>query len=241
MRRFKEALMKTIRWTLGAIVLAISQPAMAARPLITDDARLVDAKSCQLESWMQVQSGGNEYWALPGCNPTGNLELTLGGSMQRADGRFDASNIQFQGKTLLKPLQSNGYGIALAAGLVHHPNAESKRVAGNVYVNVPVSLSFADDRFVLHVNAGARRDTEARQDRVTWGVGSETLLHPRVYLVGETFGENKGHPSFQAGLRFWVIKDRVQIDTTYGNAFGGGAAQRFFTIGLRLLSPAFLP
>lgn len=233
--------MKTIHATLGAIVLAAVQPAMAARPLVTDDARLVDPKSCQLESWMQVQSGGNEFWALPGCNPTGNLELTLGGSMQRADGRLDASNIQFQGKTLLKPLESNGYGVALSVGVVHHPNADPKRVFGNVYVNVPVSVSFADDRFVLHVNAGGRRDTEDRLYRMTWGVGSETQLHPRVYLVAETFGENKGHPSFQAGLRFWLVKDRVQVDTTYGNVFGGGSGQRFFTIGLRLLSPAFLP
>lgn len=141
----------------------------------------------------------------------------------------------------MKPLETNGYGVALSVGVVNHPNAEPKRVLGNVYVNVPVSVSFADDRFVLHVNAGGRRDTEDRLYRMTWGVGSETQLHPRVYVVAETFGENKGHPSFQAGLRFWVVKDRVQVDTTYGNVFGGGSGQRFVTIGLRLLSPAFLP
>ncbi|TDF65559.1 hypothetical protein E1J61_13435 [Cupriavidus sp. L7L] len=49
-------------------------------------------------------------------------------------------------------------------------------------------------------------------------------------------------PSFRAGRRFWVVRDRVQVDTTYGNVFGGGTGERFFTIGLRLLlSPAFLP
>lgn len=241
MRRFKDTQMKYRRAALAAFVVTACQPAMAARPLITDDARIVDPKSCQLESWMQFQPGGNEFWALPGCNPTGNLELTLGGSLQRVDGNLDATNLQLQGKTLLKPLETNGYGVALAAGVVHHPNAEERKLFGNLYVNVPVSFSFADDRFVTHLNVGANRDTENGQTRMTWGVGTETQLHPRVYLVAETFGQNKGNPSFQAGLRFWVVKDRVQVDTTYGNVFGGSRGERFFTIGLRLLSPAFLP
>ncbi len=223
------------------LALAAAQPAMAARPLITDDARIVDPKACQVESWMQFQRSGNEFWALPGCNPTGNLELTLGGSAQRVNGNTDFTNVQFQAKTLLKPLEPNGYGIALSGGLVHHPNAEERKLFGNVYVNVPVSISMFDDRFVTHLNIGANRDTENRQSRLTWGIGTETQLHPRVYLVAETFGQNKGNPSFQTGFRFWLVKDRLQLDTTYGNVFGGGTGARFFTIGLRFLSAPFLP
>lgn len=230
-----------VRLAAVAIVAAACRPAMAARPLITDDARIVDPKSCQLESWMQFQSGGNQLWALPGCNPTGNLELTLGGSLQRVDGGWDATNVQFQAKTLLKPLETNGYGIALSGGVIHHPDVEPRRAVGNLYVNMPVSFSFADDHFVTHLNVGANRDTGNRQTRLTWGLGTETALHPRVFLIAETFGANRGKPSFQGGLRFWVVQDRVQIDTTYGNVFGGGTGTRFFTIGLRLLSPPFLP
>jgi len=62
-----------------------------------------------------------------------------------------------------------------------------------------------------------------------------------VFLIAETFGANRGRPSFQGGFRFWVVQDRVQVDTTYGNVLGGGTGARFFTVGLRLLSPAFLP
>ncbi|MEM5427916.1 hypothetical protein [Cupriavidus oxalaticus] len=230
-----------VRLAAVALLAAACRPALAARPLITDDARIVDPKSCQLESWMQVQSSGNEFWALPGCNPTGNLELTLGGSLQRVDGGTDFTNVQFQGKTLLRPLETGGYGVAFTAGVIHHPTAEQRKLFGNVYVNLPVSFSFAEDRFLAHLNVGANRDTEAGQTRMTWGVGTETQVHPRVAIVAETFGENRGKPSFQAGLRFWVVRDRMQVDTTYGNVFGGGTGERFFTIGLRLLSPAFLP
>lgn len=234
----------TSRRAAAAAALAAScagGSAMAARPLITDDARIVDPKACQVESWMQFQRGGNEFWALPGCNPTGNLELTLGGSVQRISGNLDFTNVQFQAKSLLKPLETNGYGVALSAGVVHHPNAEERKLLGNVYVNVPVSLSFLDDRFVTHLNVGANRDTENRRNRLTWGVGTETQLHPRVYLVAETYGQHQGKPSFQAGFRFWVVKDRLQLDTTYGNVFGGGTGTRFFTVGLRFLSAPFLP
>ncbi len=53
-------------------------PAKAARPFVTDDARLTTAGSCQLESWTRFYADSTEVWALPACNPTGNLELTLG-------------------------------------------------------------------------------------------------------------------------------------------------------------------
>ncbi len=74
---------------------------------------------------------------------------------------------------------------------------------------------------------------------MTWGIGSETQLSERVWLIGETFGQNEGRPLYQAGLRYWVVPNRVQVDATYGNRLGGG--ERWFSIGLRLLSPAFLP
>lgn len=214
--------------------------AWAARPLITDDARIVEPQACQVESWMQFQSGNNQFWALPGCNPTGNLELTLGGAAQRIAGDVRATDIQVQGKTVLKPLDPGGYGVALTLGAIHHVDTEPRRALGNVYLNLPVSVAWLDDRVFTHFNIGATRDTETRSNRMTWGFGTESEVHPRAFLIAEVFGENRGRPSFQAGMRFWMIRDRMQVDTTYGNVFGGDARTRFFTIGIRLLTPAFL-
>jgi hypothetical protein len=39
----------------------------------------------------------------------------------------------------------------------------------------------------------------------------------------------------------WIVPNRVQIDTTYGGQFGVANAGHFYTVGLRLLSPPFLP
>jgi hypothetical protein len=37
------------------------------------------------------------------------------------------------------------------------------------------------------------------------------------------------------------VPGHVQVDTTYGNRAGSGTQERWLSIGLRLLSPAFLP
>ena len=229
-----------LRATLVAVALVgVSNAAQAARPMITDDARLVDPKACQIESWARRnQDGTNEFWAQPACNPTGNLELTVGGAITRESGGASRTSAQvLQGKTLFKKLEPNGWGLGVAVGTVRDPHAPGSR---SWYSYVPASFSFADDRFVLHTNLGWQREQDTRRNHVTWGLGSETQLSERAYLVAETFGAGDGKPHYQVGVRYWVIPDRVQVDTTYGNRMGGGG-DRWFSVGLRLLSPAFLP
>ena len=59
-------------------LLAFADAASAARPMITDDARLTDAGACQLETWAHLHSRQKEWWALPACNPGGNFEFMYG-------------------------------------------------------------------------------------------------------------------------------------------------------------------
>jgi hypothetical protein len=62
--------------------------------------------------------------------------------------------------------------------------------------------------------------------------------HARFGLIGETYQQDKGKPMVQLGGRIWVVPERVQIDGTVGDRFGGG--ERWFSIGLRLLTPSFM-
>lgn len=222
------------------IMLIASGPAQAARPMITDDARTVDPHACQVESWIKTNRGSREYWALPACNFTGNLELTLGGARTRDAAGGETTDAVLQGKTLLKPLETNGYGIALAAGYAGHPAAHGGRPLGGPYIYMPISLSLADDRVVLHTNVGAKHVREEHGSRATWGLGSETMVTPRVYLIAETFGESRDNASYQLGIRYWIVPNHVQVDTTYGNQYGNKPDARWFSIGLRLLSVPFL-
>jgi hypothetical protein len=218
-------------------------PAHAARPLITDDARITEAKSCQLETWVRRNEGSSERWALPACNPTGNLELTLGGAMTAEFGQTHLTDTQVQAKTLFRKLETNGWGIGLAVGHLHHPREpQSRGVVSDLYGYVPASFSYANDKVVVHANVGALRSEDESRHRITWGTGAELQLQSgRVYLVPEIFSQGAGKPQYQAGLRFWVVPNRVQVDATYGDRFGAAQGGRWFSLGLRLLAPPFLP
>lgn len=209
--------------------------AHGARPMETDDAAIVDPKGCQLETWLQAYRGRSEWWAFPACNPTGNLELTVGGALTREDGHTRGADGQLQGKSILRPLEPNGLGIGVSAGTVR----DSAAGARDWYTDLQASLSRADDALVVHANAGWLRAGEARRHRVTGGIGMEAELVTGTWLIAESFTEGAGRPLHQIGLRRWVIPERIQIDATYGNRNGGG--MRWFTLGLRLLSPPFLP
>ena len=71
---------------VAATALCVPALAVAGRPFVIDDARLTDAGSCQLEVWGESHTDSKEWWAVPACNPTGNLELTLGAGRARSPG-----------------------------------------------------------------------------------------------------------------------------------------------------------
>lgn len=218
--------------------LALSPLAHAARPMVTDDARIVDDKSCQLETWLKANRGSNEYWALPSCNFSGNFELAVGSAVTRQNGSGETSDLLVQGKTLFRTLEPNGWAWGLVGGAASHPDV-SRKMLGDVYAYVPATFSFRDDRVLLHTNLGWIRDRLGNRHAMTWGVGSEIEMTPHTWLIAESYGENQGRPFYQLGLRHWLVYNRVQIDATYGNRSNGG--ENWFSIGLRLLSPRFLP
>lgn len=216
--------------------------AQAARPMVTDDARIVDAKACQVESWARRNQDSTEYWAQPACNFTGNLELSLGAAKGKDDHGTRTTDVVLQAKTLFKPLEPDGWGWGLAVGNVRHPAIHtSSNLVGDLYAYVPATFSLRSDRLLVHTNIGWLHEREARRHRMTWGLGTEAQWSASSWLIAEVFGQNQGKPFYQVGLRYWLVPDHVQVDTTYGNRAGSGTQERWFSIGLRLLSPAFLP
>lgn len=222
---------------LSFVLATTAAAAQAGRPMVVDDAGIVAAKSCQVESWIKNNHGSTEYWAVPGCNFSGNLEVAFGGA--RITGAQGAtSSAALQAKTLLKPLDTNGWGVALAVGNQFKPE---HGIAGDLYANVPVSFSFRDDRLIVHANLGWLHEKEAARHALTWGLGAEAQLTPRTTLTSEVFGQHRGKPFFQLGVKHWLLVDRLQIDATYGDRFGRQGAERTISIGLVLFTSAILP
>ncbi len=206
----------------------------AARPFVTDDARLTTAHSCQLETWARLYRNSHELWALPACNPTGNLEFTFGGGAAKTDGAASTDDYVFQAKTLFKPLETNGWGIGAAAGVIQHPKVNpGPNLLGNQYAYVPLSLSFADDLLIVHANAGWLHDRATRRNQTTWGLGAELNLDSRWTLIAESFGNSADTPYWQSGVRYSVLPGLLQLDTTVGRQFNGSTENRWLSFGVR--------
>lgn len=209
-------------------------PAWAARPFVTDDARLTTAGSCQVESWTRSYEHRQEVWVLPACNPGGNLEITAGAGRAREDGAPASTDYVLQLKTLFKPLESDGWGWGLALGRMQHPGSEpGPNQFGNTYAYLPFSAAFGRDRFIVHANLGWLRDRASRQDRATWGLGLEYYPAPRVALIAESFGDDQAQPYWQTGLRYSIVPELLQVDTTVGAQHDGRRGGRWLSLGLR--------
>lgn len=221
---------------LPPILLGLSTvQAWAARPFVTDDARLTTAHSCQLEAWTRIYPDSREFWVLPACNPTGNLEFTAGTGHARIDGENPTNDYVFQLKTLFRPLKPNDWGLGLAVGTVNHPDiTPGPNLLGNLYAYVPLSISFNDDDLVIHINSGWLRDKDTGSNKVTWGMGAEYRLIPRLLAIAEVFGDDRQSPYVQLGARFAIIPDRIQVDATVGQQFSGPSDERWVSFGLRL-------
>lgn len=218
------------------LTLIIVTPAFAARPFVTDDARLTTAGSCQVESWTRVYRSSTEAWTLPACNLTGNFEVTAGAGRVIFDDPLaeGSSDYILQAKTLLRPLHSNDFGIGLAGGTVRHPSINiGPNQLGNTYLYVPVSVSIADDKFILHINSGILRDYASGSNRTTWGTGAEINASSRLMFVAEMFGDSTGTSFWQSGVRYGIVPNLLQIDTTVGRQTGGSIETRWISFGVR--------
>lgn len=222
----------------GLFLLALSPLAQGGQPMVTDDARIADPQTCQLEGWVVNTRNNTQHWVMPVCNFTGNLEFSMGIARTRQDSETHTTQQVFQAKTILKPLETNGWGLGLSTGVTRYPQAHTAKEEW--FANLPLSISFNDDRFVLHTNLGWLREHETRRHRMTWGIGTETEITEKTSFIAETFGENQGSPFYQVGIVYWLVPDRVQIDTTYGNRFSSNTEQRWFSFGLHLFSASFL-
>ena len=212
----------------------------AARPFVTDDARLTNAGACQLESWTRVYSDSRELWALPACNPSGNLEVTLGAGLARTNGQAQTDDYVLQFKTLFQSLTTNGWGMGLAAGTVTHTNPQpGPNGLGNQYIYVPLSRSLDDDRWIIHHNIGMIRDRASGLYSATYGLGGEAQINARLLGIAEVYGDSRGNSFGQVGFRYAIIPDLFQVDTTLGNGLGGPNKRPWISIGLRYTPTSF--
>ncbi len=213
--------------------------ALAARPMITDDARVVEEGACQVETWARKSDHSTDFWALPACNFGLDTEVTLGGAHVHGPEGRQTSDVVLQAKHLLRPIEGSGWGTAIVVGYAAKPATyRQSELLGDFYATLLNSFELGGPQAVVHTNVGYLHLREAHADRLTWGLGAEVRLASPLWLIAESFGQSVGRSWWQGGVRVWLVPDRVQFDATVGERWGGG--ERWFTLGLRLISPRFM-
>ena len=202
---------------------------------------MLEAGRCQLEAWVQRTPEATELWALPACNPTGHAEFQFGGARVREHGESAFAQHQVQVKTLLRDLETNGWGLGLVIGTTRHLRRESASGwPGDGYLAVPLSASFSDDALLMHVNAGITRRRDLKRNVATWGLGFEMRLREDLHVLPEVFAADRARPFYQLGLRYRV-REGLQLDATYGDRAVSDTRERWFSVGLVLVTPPLVP
>ena len=216
--------------------------AQAARPMNTDDANIVDEKACQLETWVKQNKTSHEYWAIPGCNFGYNTEWSLGTQRQWNEADPNGHVHIFQVKKRWLPVEPGRLGVSTTLGTGRNTWTDGTEAShSDRYLNIPVTYA-AHAGWLAHLNVGGVQHRDLGLANRTFGLGAELPLSDRTFVLAEKFGEQGLPTKYQVGLRIWLIPQRLQLDTTYGNNLAGADSNsRWFTIGLRLLSKPFLP
>lgn len=217
----------------AAPILPVCLAAHAGRPMVVDDATILDPGTCQLESWTQRPQGRNEYWAVPACR-VGAWELSAGLGAILPDGGAHYRSRVLQAKTIFHPLQTNGWGVGLT---IADQYRQGNGLAGDVSVLVPMTVSLLDDRVLVHANAGWLRQHASRSSGAQWAAGTEWAAAQRLTLTLETYGTARGHGYAQAGLAVAAIPDRLSLDAGVGQRLGRGGLERYATVGMTWALP----
>ncbi|MFM8509722.1 MAG: hypothetical protein ACKOCU_05265 [Betaproteobacteria bacterium] len=214
---------------MGVVSVAWAMDAHAARPMLTDDARVVDAGACQVESWVMGQAGVRELWALPACSGGPGVEWALGAQQSRL---IQAGAPRLSGlaqyKRLLRELQAGSVGVAVAGGSLL---SEDARVLP--YLVLPMSWMSPDESTLVHLNVGRASKPRGILKDNTRGLGLEQQLTHSLWLVAERYSPSATQWQAQAGLRWWVVAGQLQLDATTGQLHGAGPSARFASVGLR--------
>ena len=210
--------------TLAASVLASSTA--SAGPYVVDDAEIGDVGECEISAWHTHVDGGVSSTALAAaCVVLPGLELGATGLRFNEDGGVFAAELEAR-FGLIEEAQ-HGVGIALVAGVELGFNSGS---VDTVFVNLPVSYSPVD-ALGLKANLGWEWDGEESVHLLTYGIGAELELHPRLFAIGELHGASDGRLAMQAGLRPVIVPERLHLDLVYGRQLRG-PAEHSISVGL---------
>lgn len=144
---------------------------------------------------------------------------------------FEADNWFVEFKVVPGDLEEAGWAYGAVFAPVFNFNGDFEEI----YSYVPISKMIFNESSVLHVNLGVDGLYLDRWEYAfTSGIRGDFGIGERMMVLSEIFTSNFETSVFQAGLRFVVIPDRVELDITYGEGFRRGMSYPGFNIGIAI-------
>lgn len=159
---------------------------------LVDDASVVGAGKCQLESWLRAWSNGSDgVWAVPACG-VGPVEFGLSLHRQQGEAGLGLSPAV---KWQLRNGDDHGIGLAVEVNTTYQ---HDRHVASQAYASTSFGLDDAR-RWMVDLNLGVDRERD-RSAHPIEGAGVSYALDERWSLLAERFW-SRGSVSDQAGVR----------------------------------------
>jgi hypothetical protein len=206
--------------------------AFAVRPFVTDDARIIDVRQVEIETWTELGRSSTEstlgQHIMSGYTFNNWFELIGGFGIGRdlKNGEFTIGNPVIQPKFLLWQAYDDGFpGLAMGLGttLPYGRGAFHDEALGYYTIAMMTSRLF-NDWLQLHFNFGktfAKEKGEATEGRNYWGIGIDVGVYKHDYRYileaysGDPFEALGPDLSIQTGFR-WLKSDSLNFDFTLG-------------------------
>ena len=215
--------------------------ARAGAPLVTDDASIIESKSCQFETWANGTQGARNYWIVPACNFGGGVELSLGLADVNPQGEPGSYQTVLQAKTVFTKAADGAWSIGAVAGVGHDSGPPAAGASSTAYYAKGLLSLYLNDELEVDLNLGTSNDFGAGAI-VAAGAAIQYQPLPRTTLLAEIFRDEKGAGKYQVGLRYAIVPDRFEAFASYGNRLGNPIeASWWATLGIKINTAAFLP
>lgn len=226
-----------MRRCLLLFALLCALPARAGQPLATDDASILEPGVCQIEAWHRwTDNGGHEGWGIPACSVSEHLELAIGGARYRGEGEGHGK-LLLQAKTVLWRAADERWSVGAVASWVRDNGRRSEEGDGfHEFAGLGLlSFRHPNDLLRVHANAGWVRSRNEFSTSA-WGTAVEYDFAESWTLLGEAYRDSPGRPFYQAGIRFTMVQDRVELFVSGGDRIGGERSEWFVKFGVRMQS-----
>lgn len=225
--------------TLATALLACATPVLcqAGRPLQTEDAGILESKTCEIEGAAgRVRAAGipsvRDTALQFACGVGANSQVALAVSTT-SDGPDREHGLRLGGKSQLwSAAGDDAPALTLAWGL-----SSAKATTGGwktAAVEARAVMSIPAGPLTWHLNLGHERDTRARSSSTVWGLAAEHEGFGALAPMAEFFGDDRGGAWWNLGLRYTIAKDKAFVDVSYGRQMSSGTPS-LVTAGFKLV------